>query len=354
MTSKERLNSVLHFGVPDRVPMVDISYWPTTLERWREEGITQQVHPAEVFGLDRIGTVMPDCSFRFETQVLQEEADYTVETDSYGATMKKWKEHYAPPQRLEWRMKTADDWHRFKERLQVEESRFTKEIWEAYRAYKDGGLFVVIAPAEPCWFFLENAFGFDNLLTGMVEKPALIHDMLDTYTEFVLDLVRLGMRRGMEFDAFWFFSDLCYKNGMLFSPRAYREFLMPCHKRVSAFCRKHDLPLILHCDGDVREFVPLLIEAGFDCIQPLEARCGNDVREMKGLYGNKIVFFGNISVEAMSEGGKRLEEEVRTKVTAAKEGGGYIYHSDHSVPPTVSLDNYRRTIELVREYGEYY
>jgi uroporphyrinogen decarboxylase len=140
---------------------------------------------------------------------------------------------------------------------------------------------------------------------------------------------------------------------MLFSPRVYRELLMPCHKKVSAFCREHNLPLLFHCDGDVHEFIPLIMESGFDCIQPLEVRAGNDVRELKRRYGNKIVFFGNIGVDAMSEGGKRLEEEVRSKVTVAKEGGGYIYHSDHSVPPTVSLENYRRTIQLVREYGQY-
>lgn len=353
MSSKERLKTVLNHGVPDRVPIVDTSYWPTTLDRWRQEGMTTQLHPTEVFGLDRLGTVRPDSSFRFETRVLEEASDYTIETDANGATQKKWKEHFATPQRLDWRMKTEQDWHRFKELLQVEESRFDANVWESYRGTKRAGLFTIVSPLEPCWFFLEESFGFANLLTATVEKPALIHDMFATYTGFSLGLVRLAMGKGMEFDALWFFSDLCYKNGMLFSPKAYRELLMPYHKQVSAFCKEHNLPMMLHCDGDVRQFVPLLIEAGFDCIQPLEARCGNDVREMKRLYGNKIVFFGNISVEAMSEGGKRLEEEVKTKVTTAKEGGGYIYHSDHSVPPTVSLENYRRTIDLVREYGQY-
>ena len=54
-----------------------------------------------------------------------------------------------------------------------------------------------------------------------------------------------------------------------------------------------DWCVIMHCDGDVHEFIPLLIEAGFDCIQPLEARAGNDVRKLKGQYGKDIAFFGN-------------------------------------------------------------
>ena len=31
--------------------------------------------------------------------------------------------------------------------------------------------------------------------------------------------------------------------------------------------------------------------------------------------------------------------------------GGYIYHSDHSVPPTVSFEQYNRVMELVKMYG---
>ena len=34
-------------------------------------------------------------------------------------------------------------------------------------------------------------------------------------------------------------------------------------------------------------------------------------------------------------------------------GGGYIYHSDHSVPNNVSLESYQYALELVRRYGRY-
>jgi uroporphyrinogen decarboxylase len=48
-----------------------------------------------------------------------------------------------------------------------------------------------------------------------------------------------------------------------------------------------------------------------------------------------------------------IEQEIRTKVPVAMEGGGFIYHSDHSVPDSVSFDQYRRVIDLVLEYGTY-
>jgi len=74
---------------------------------------------------------------------------------------------------------------------------------------------------------------------------------------------------------------------------------------------------------------------------------------MKQQYGAELAFMGNIAVEAMSAGGEQMEEEIASKIGIAKEGGGYIFHSDHSVPPTVSLENYTKVLELVKRYGAY-
>jgi len=48
-----------------------------------------------------------------------------------------------------------------------------------------------------------------------------------------------------------------------------------------------------------------------------------------------------------------LEEERRSKLAVAMQNGGYMYHSDHSIPPTVSLARYAKVVELVRRYGKY-
>ncbi len=53
----------------------------------------------------------------------------------------------------------------------------------------------------------------------------------------------------------------------------------------------------------------------------------------------------------MAGAGEDVEEEIRTKITAARQGGGYIYHSDHSVPPEVSFERYEQVMNLVRQYG---
>lgn len=49
----------------------------------------------------------------------------------------------------------------------------------------------------------------------------------------------------------------------------------------------------------------------------------------------------------------RIEDEIALKITIAKENGGYIYHIDHSVPPTISFEAYSHAIEMVKKYGNY-
>ena len=56
MDSRTRVSLVLNGKVPDRVP-TDDSYWETTMERWRREGLPAGVTPATYFENDivRIG-----------------------------------------------------------------------------------------------------------------------------------------------------------------------------------------------------------------------------------------------------------------------------------------------------------
>jgi uroporphyrinogen decarboxylase len=104
----------------------------------------------------------------------------------------------------------------------------------------------------------------------------------------------------------------------------------------------------------VRKLIPQFIEAGYDCLQPLEVKAGMDLVQLKQDYGDRLAFMGGIDVRAMAHPDPAvIEREIRTKIPVAKQGGGYIYHSDHSVPDNVSFAQYQRVIELVHRYGTF-
>lgn len=353
LSSRERFRTTLRRRQPDRLPRAEICFWPETLARWRREGLPEGVSPAEFFELDQITHLGFDNSLRLPSERLEETTDWVLERDADGVVHKRWLNSYAPPSEVDFLIKTRADWERYRERLTPDPARISDAVRQAIGNAAAAGRFCTLSPGEPVWWTLRT-LGMENALLTVASDPELFADMLTRQAELGLSLMRRLLSEGLQPDAIWFFSDLCYRNGMLFSPASYRGLMMDIHREYARLCHDHDMFLILHCDGDVREFIPLLIETGFDCIQPLEARAGNDVRELKARHGDRISFFGNINMDVLATGDRHLiTGEVVSKVQAAKAGGGYIYHSDHSVPPTVSFDSYRLAADLAREHGEY-
>ncbi len=353
MDSRERIATTLALQEPDRIAMVEICFWPPTVERWRNEGLPEDVHPEQFFGLDRIARVGIDCSLQFEMQVLEETDEWFVRRDRDGAVHKRWKDHYATCAEVDQLVRTREDWERVRERLQPTPDRIPETLVEAVAEAHGRGEFVVLQPNEPVWWTWRT-LGMERAFMAMAAEPDWFEEMVAAQTRLQAELIEMALATGARPDGVWYFSDLCYRNGMFFSQTMYRELMLPHHRRIAEVCRDNGLFLLLHCCGDCRDLVPLLIEAGFDAVQPLEARCGNDVREMKPAYGDRITLFGNINVDVLATGDRdAIRHEVLSKLEAAMPGGGYIYHSDHSVPPTVAFDDYAFAIDLIREHGLY-
>lgn len=353
MTGRERIALALSHREADRIPMLDISYWPETIQRWEQEGLAAGTDPRDLFGLDRVATVGIDSTLRLPTILQEETGTYRLEWNADGVLMKTWKESYAPPAEVGWSITSYEEWRGVADRLQAGPDRLSPEALSHAAAAGAKGEYVVISPIEPMWFFIRT-LGAEVALPAMLEEPRFLEDVLETVTDFVLGMIDEVDRQRIPVDALWFFSDLCYRNGMLFSPRVYRHYMLPHQRRISDRCHAAGLKVIFHCDGYVSELIPLLIEAGVDCVQPLEARAGNDVREYRKLYGHDIAFFGNISADIVAEGDREaIEEEVRSKVGYVKAGGGYLYHIDHSVPPGVSFASYTWLMECLQKYGRY-
>lgn len=335
--------------------MTDLCYWPETVKRWEREGLPLGTDLYDHFGLDRIFLYYPNDSPRLETRVIEVNEETTVVTDEWGRTVKQWKNTTATPVNLEYGIRDISEVPTYLNRYdKLENESADEKQLKCYRQSVERGDFTAISPMEPAWFIIEHLLGFEEGLPAFMTEPEEVSRAMRRLMDYSLKHLKWLIEvKGVKFDALWFSADLCYKNGMLFSPKIYRELIMPVHREYKRFCKEHDMFFMLHCDGDVREFIPLVIESGFDAIEPLEARAGNDVRELKALYGDRITFFGNINADVIANGTKeQIREEIISKVNIAKQGGGYIYHIDHSVPPTISLENYSFLIKTLKEVGK--
>jgi uroporphyrinogen decarboxylase len=178
--------------------------------------------------------------------------------------------------------------------------------------------------------------------------------MVDLTSDLILDAVQRMYKEGFKFDGLWVYNDMGYRNSSLFSPRMYREIIGPSDKKRNDWCHEHAMQTILHSCGCVKGLIPSLIEAGFDCLQPLEVKAGMDLKELKPKFGKQIAFFGGINVMLMEDpDDSKIEKEIAEKFAVAMPGGGYIFHSDHSIPVDVSFKKYCFVMDCVKRYGKY-
>lgn len=352
MTSRERVTLALEHKEPDRVPIHD-SPWGATIERWRKEGMPADISPHDYFGYELAG-FSADTSPRFPVEILEETDEYIITRDSFGGVRKNWRDYSTTPEIIDWPVKTKEDWLKIKERLVASEDRVDWTAMEhAYKYHKEKGRFLTYDAAVG-YDKLQSYIYSPQLLMLIIDDPAWVVDMYETDAQLAMDMCDIMMKRGYQFDGAFLFCDLGYRNGPLFSPRHFKEQLHPVFKALCDFFHKRNMFVLLHSCGNVAPLIEFFIEEGIDCLQPLEVKAGMDLIELKKRYGDRIAFMGGIDVRAMAQEDPRvIEEEIKRKFEVAKVGGGYIYHSDHSIPNNVSFEQYKRVIELVHKYGVY-
>ena len=378
MNSRERVKRVLSFEEPDRVPITD-GLWVSTVERWRREGLPADISPAEYFDYE-IVYFGPDVSPRFPVRTLGEDENYVIETSPYGGVVRNRKDRASVPDFLEFPCQSRQDWDRIKERLTPSKERVDwKGGWLRRVAFdereldmqvtgrdelrlglpgckkaRQAGKFIAYFAPVGFGHIHQSYVGTEQLCIAIVTDPEWVIDMYETNADLVIAMYDVMVEGGFQFDAAFLSCDLGYRSGPFFSPRHFEQQLHPTFARLFSFFHSRGIPVILHSDGRILDLIPYFIEEGLDCLNPLEVKAGMDLIKLKEQYGDKLAFMGGIDVRAMAADDPRvIEEEISTKLPVAKEGGGYIYHSDHSVPNNVSFEQYKRVIALVLKYGTY-
>ena len=353
MTSRERFHAAMAHKEADRIP-IDDTPWQTTVERWHREGLPEGVHPRDYFGYERRGAGA-NLSFQFEAETLEEGEDHKIVKDAWGATTRVFKGRESVPELLDYTFTSRAIWEEHKHRYTWNDTRVN---WAPALAGNRG-----LMSDDSIFLLFSAGFGYDRIqrmcgaprvLMAMIEEPAWVQEMMDMTADLIVAAFEDMWSRGFRFDGAFIWNDQAYRNGTFFSPAAYRQFEFPCQKRMIDCFHAKGLPVIMHTDGAVHEFIPFFIEAGLDGLQPLEVKAGMDLVDLKQRYGETLAFMGGIDARAMAHPDPAvIEEEIRTKIPVAKKGGGYIFHSDHSVPDDVSFEQYCRVMELVREHGRF-
>jgi len=89
-------------------------------------------------------------------------------------------------------------------------------------------------------------------------------------------------------------TDFGTQSGPFLSVETYRELFKPFHIAVNSWIHLHTTwKSFIHSCGCVRPLIPEFIDAGFDVLNPVQTSArGMDPRELKDTFGRDIVFWG--------------------------------------------------------------
>ena len=352
MKSRERYARMYEHREADRIPITD-SPWGGTIRRWQNEGMPVGVDWREYFGVDKMAGIGVDITPRYPTKVIEETDRYVISTTPWGVTLKNFKQEDSTPEFIDFKVTTPEAWEDCKSRMVPSRDRVNWDyLAKAYPKWQAEGDWI----SAGFWFGFDVAHswmvGTETMLIAMVEEPEWAMDMFNHYLDMCIAQFDMIWDAGYKFDQINWPDDMGYKNTTFFSPKLYQEILKPIHKRAVDWAHSKGIYAHLHSCGDVMTLVPDLIDIGIDALNPLEVKAGMDSIKLKKEYGDKLVLHGGINA-VMWDDKDAIVSEIERLIPILKENGGYIFSSDHSIPNSVSLENFKTIVETVKRCGAY-
>jgi len=365
----DRMNKTLRHEEADRVPVSDF-FWGAFIERWRRDlGLPGDADIYRYYDLDWIVTVPNMDPHIRDFEIIGETDEQVIVRTGFESVIRK-KFHDPMPEFLSFDTDTVEKMNAFRFDDPRDDRRYLSGGDNQIAGVGDG-----FARNSPPWIdsvkalypdfpvygsvcegheMLWRIVGSKNALLWMGLYPDDVARFVERINEFSLEMTKAQIEAaGGMLDGMVVWGDVAYRNDMLFSPDYWRRHFKPGVRAIVDVCHDHGIPVIYHGCGNISRIIDDFIEIGVDAYNPLEAKAGLDVVELRRRYGHRFGFCGNMDVTDWAHADMdRLREIVLTKLNAAK-GGGFIFQSDHSVPSNVSGERYDFVVGLVREYGVY-
>jgi uroporphyrinogen decarboxylase len=368
---------------PERVGVTE-GFWNDTLTKWVTQGYPTEIAKREVeekvlengrevmknvereaegpvdpirhFNLDLLHAytgAIDAMPLRGVKELVAETDEWTITRNGAGASFKYWKNKSGTPEHVDFRMTSREVWERDYRphllKLDRERINIPSTIEVLNRRHGEGQF--VSYGGSFLWEGMRQMFGDVCLYQSMLLDPDWIHDYCRVYTDFYKTYYKILLKEAGMPDGVWLYEDLGYNKGLFCSPKVLSELIFPYYKEIVEFFHSCGVVVVLHSCGSQREALPLIVEAGFDALNPMEVAAGTDIFEYAEKYGDKLVFVGGFDKRIIESHDKDLiRREVRKFIRGMKERGArFIMGSDHSISTNTDYQDYLCFLEAYRE-----
>ena len=353
MTSRERVLAALRRQAPDRVPAVlygeMVGYAPAVAEMLEKNCGGQS--PRDYFGFD-ITSFSLNPSRRQTDFSRYVQGDEHTAVDEWGVGWKGGKHlHYAeiihplldlgPEQVRDYPYPDLDATYRYADARTTIAGIHERGLATAFFA---GSVF------ETAWYMR----GMEQLFVDICSDRQTSDFLLDRISDIVSESARQLAEAGL--DLLILGDDIATQRGLMMSLEMWREHFRPRLVKIIRAAKeaKPDILVFYHSDGNVWEAIPALIDAGVEVLNPVQPDC-MDPAEVKKAFGDRLSFFGTVSVQQTMPFGSPddVRREVKTRIDTVGRGGGLLLAPAHVLQPDTPWENVVAFFDAVREFGCY-
>lgn len=180
--------------------------------------------------------------------------------------------------------------------------------------------------------------GLTTAMLDLVDNPALVHASMAKG-------VAIAIERGK------FLIDLGHKvlrlndstgTMSLVSPQMWRDFVFPHMKQVCDELHGYDAEVRIYCHicGDVNPILEDLVEAGLDCIGPLDPMGDMAPSTARQKIGARASLMGGVdTLSFINKSPQQVEEEAFECIRGGGQHGGYILGSGCAIPRATTREH---------------
>jgi uroporphyrinogen decarboxylase len=202
--------------------------------------------------------------------------------------------------------------------------------------------------------------GWDKFMMDLAGDPAFADALLDRMLDHYLRNVALYLDAvGDYIQIIQMGGDLGTQSGPQLRPKMYYDVIQPRQKAL--WGRIHelapDVAVFLHSCGGIYEYIPGLIDAGLDVLNPVQISAkGMDPQRLKAEFGDRLCFWGGgCDTQQVLPFATPEEAYAHTKrnIEIFKPGGGFVFCQVHNIQAGVPPENIIAMYEAVRDNWEY-
>lgn len=375
MNSKELIANMIKHQPFDRLALYE-GFWDETLVAWMDQGYPsktivederERIVPVDPFhhftyDLHRCGGFFDTEPLFGQKEIIEETDEWEIRLDGAGASLKWWKNKSGTPEHIDFRMNSRAVWEQEyrPHLLQPDRRRFNGKWW-GDGTLSDDRRELALARSRDQWAWVGHVFlweimrsslGDFTMYQNLLLDPGWILDFNRVYTDFLKEHFRILFSENGVPDGAWLFDDMAYKSGLFASPKVMNELFLPFYAEiVSFFNDEYGLPVLFHSDGRIHQAIPILLEAGFVGLHPLENKAGCDPVELAEQFGDRLIFVGGFDVRIFETNDRALiasKIESLLQEIKAREVG-YVFGSDHTITPLVKYDTYRFALDVFEQ-----